>query len=200
MIFRRRGMLLVTVAAVVGCDMLKGGESAKDDSKDKPAGSGKATGAGASEQSPDKMAFFLGRKWGFACTFAMLGEADSVSKNMGQATTLAKGLGITAPTEPPKDGAIDAMRSPTLADEIKKKHGDKAAAAYGAGLAVTDAYFGANLDSPITSQLADLEKHARAAGIPESVWKAKLDAVKAAPSDEDGVKALASALEAHYQG
>lgn len=180
-------------------------QTKKDDNsdpKDKPAStaaSGETTAASAPEQSPDKMAFFLGRKWGFACTFAMLEQADSVTKNMGQATTLAKGLGINPPTEPSKDNAMEAMRSPTLYDEIKKKHGDKPAAAYSVGVSVTDAYFGANIDSDIKTQLAAVEKGAKDAGIPETVYKAKLDAVKAKPDDEDAVEALAGAFESHYR-
>lgn len=202
---RKTIVMMATVGLLCACD--KGSEQTKKDDdpagKDKPAAtaaSGETTAASAPEQSPDKMAFFLGRKWGFACTFAMLDKADAVSKNMGEVTTFAKGLGINPPTAPTKDGAIEAMRSPTLYDEIKKKHGDKTAAAFSVGVAVTDAYFGANLDSDIATQLAAVEKGAKDAGIPETVYKSKLDAVKAKPDDEDAVEALADAFEGHYRG
>jgi hypothetical protein len=181
--------LLLSVGA---CDALKGG--------DKEAGSGAPTSeTTAPKANPIAEAFMMGRKYGFSCVYALLGETASSEKAHGEAKLFGTALGVTTPPAPTKEGAMDAMRTSTVGDEIKTKHGDKAAAAYALGVALTDAFFGASIEADIATQLADIEKHARAAGVPESVWKAKLDALKT-KADADALEALAKDFTVHLKG
>ena len=197
MFTRRLVLVLAATGVLVGCPKKEtssddDGETKKDDDdKDKPE-------PAPAKVDNDALAFALGRKYAFACVFSLLDKADAAAKNIGSTTTSAKALGITPPTAPSKEGAMEAMRSSTLRDEIEKKHGAKAGAAYSLGITATDMFFGVALGSPISDQLTDSEKHARAAGIPEDAWKSKLDAAKATAT-EDTIGALNGVFDAHFK-
>ena len=143
------------------------------------------------------LGFLLGRKYAFACVFTLLDKSDAAAKNIAISEAAAKELGITPPSTPSKDGAMAAMRSSSVADEISGKHDAKTAAAYSLGVAATDLYFGVMLGSDVSSQLGDAEKHARAVGIPEEAWKSKLEAARTTAS-EDTINALTAAFDAHF--
>jgi hypothetical protein len=188
-----KAVLLVALIGAAGCE-----EKKSDAGGDAPAKATETAAAKPKQPAPEAGAFFMGRKYAFACTYAMLGEAAQAQKTHGEANTFATSIGVAVPPVPSKEDAMKAMRAPAPGDEIKKKHGDKASAAYALGVALTDAFFGANLEADIGPALAEVEKNAKAAGVPETVWKDKLDAVKAKAST-DGVTALARAFETHYK-
>lgn len=142
------------------------------------------------EASPDKDAFLMGRKMGFASSYALLDKGPEKDKALSEAATLAAALKVPAPAL--NDGGA-AM------NELKKAHNDKVAAAYLVGYYVTDAWFGAQLDADVSTPLGKVEENAKAAGIPDSVWKDKLEACRPKASDAT-VSALVKAFEGHFGG
>lgn len=178
-------------AAGAGC----GNKSSGDDS----GGPAAAAATQKPEFSDDAMAFMMGRKYAFACLYVRLDKAAEASSSIGAAKTIARALGVTEPSLPTKDGAFAALRAKAIPDAVSAKKGAKVAAVYSLGVAVTDAWFGAMLGSDPKPAIADVESHAKAAGTPESVYKAQLDAIKAKPTEE-GLKKLAQDLETHYKG
>ncbi len=176
---------------LLGCEDKSEG---KDDNKgdkgdDKPASEAKA--------SPADDAYSMGRKFAFACVFAMLDKADGVARNMAAVGAKAAALGVDAPSTPTKDGAMEMMRATSVAEAIDKKHDDKTGAAYRLGVTLTDLFFGVNLEADVSSQAADAGTHAAKAGVPASVYETQLAAVKAGASD-DTVSALNKALDGHF--
>src|SRR5687767_8508970 len=89
------GMLLLSVVA---CDRLQGGD--KGTSSSEPAGDT------APKANPVGDSFLMGRKYGFACVYALLDEAAASSKAHGEAKVLGTVLGVTTPPAPTKDGAM----------------------------------------------------------------------------------------------
>lgn len=164
---------------------------------DKSSSTSGSSGAGSSETKkkeagPEKDAFMMGRKLGYASAYELLKENDQLDKVMGEASAFAKTLGVAAPAKGDAMKARDAS-----AAEIQKKHGDKASAAFLLGFYVTDAWFGAELGAKIDVPLGEVEKNAKASGAPESVWRTKFDGQKAAATGK-GMEDLAKAFEEHF--
>jgi hypothetical protein len=209
--FSWQAVVAAAVLATVGCDEKKSsGDDATKTAPDKSAATGaKATEtAKAEEATAESGAFFMGRKFAFACTFAMLDKSAEAQKAHDEASKFGTTAGVTPPPLPSKDDAMKAMRSTAPAEELEKKHGEKAAAAYLLGVALTDAFFGASVEADIGPALAEVDKQARAAGVPESVWTQNYDAIKNADDiskfvqgkvNPAAVTDLAQAFEAHYK-
>ena len=189
------GLLVLGLAACEekGTDPAAPG-SGKSKSSSSPASSSTTSTSTAAapkpEASPDKDAFLMGRKMGFASSYALLEKGPEKDKALSEAATFAAALKVPAPAL--NDGGA-AM------NELKKAHNDKVAAAYLVGYYVTDAWFGAQLDADVNVPLGKVEENAKAAGIPDSVWKEKLEACKPKASDAT-VNALVNAFEGHFGG
>lgn len=188
---------LVSVAGL-GCkklqEKLTGGASGSSTSA--------STGAAAGQKpefTDDAIAFMFGRKYAFACLYAQLDKSTEANASITAARTLAGALGVAEPVLPAKSDGFRALRSKAIPDELTKKKSAKVSAIFSLGVAVTDGWFGALLGSDTATAVAEIERYAKAAGTPESVWKAQLDAIKAKAS-EDKLKKLALDLEAHYKG
>lgn len=192
-----RAVLGICVAALVfGAGCKKGSDAEASPSG---AAAGNAGGAAKPEFSDDAMAFMLGRKFAFACLYTQLDKPAEAQRAMSQAQVIAGGLGVTAPSLSPKSEGFKPLRSTAIPDELTKKKNAKVAAVYSLGVSITDAWFGAMLGSNISKVLTEIESNAKAAGLAESVYKTKLDAIKAKPTEEALAK-LAGDLETHYKG
>lgn len=192
------GICAAALLFVVGCKKDADAESAP------PSGApGSMAGTSGAAQKPaysdDAMAFMLGRKFAFSCLYTQLGKGAEASKSIDAAQVIARALGVTPPALPTKDEGFKPLRSSAIPGELTTRKSAKVAAAYSLGVTVTDAWFGAMLGSKIDGVLGELEQHAKAASVPEAVYKSQLDAIKAKPTD-DGLEQLASALEVHYKG
>ena len=185
----------LALAGAAGCD--------KSSEQSPAAGPGASTNptpsaAPKAEYSDEAVAFMLGRKYAFACLYTGLDKTSEANEALGAAQTLAGALGITAPTLPPKEGAFAALRAKTIPDELTAKKNAKISAVFSLGVAVTDAWFGSILGSDPSPALADFERNVAPAELPEDVYKAQLDDIKAAPTDTK-LEKLAADLEAHYK-
>ncbi|NUP07465.1 MAG: hypothetical protein HOW73_15555 [Polyangiaceae bacterium] len=159
------------------------------------AASSTPTGSSAVEAKkagPEKDAFFMGRKLAFSGAFELSGAKDKAGTALTEAQAFAKKLEVGTPS-----GSEDADIKLSAA-EIKAKHGEKAEATFLFGYYLTDAWFGAELGAKVDVPLERAAKNAAASGIPESVWKAKLDAIKAAPKS-DAIAALAKDIEVYFK-
>lgn len=214
-----RRSALVAMVCLVGCDQFgdkKSSKKKKDDDDDDDSDKKKKKKKGrddddgekekgkGGEEKPkaanlEKIAFFLGRAWGYACVFATLKNAESLEKNMKEAKIFADGLGVPLPAQPNDKNGIAQMRTSEIVAAIIKTHGKTTGNAYWCGLNLTDAFFGAGLGADISTQLADVEKSAKGANIPETVWRANLDAAKAASKKDAAVQTLSSGFEKHYR-
>jgi hypothetical protein len=147
--------------------------------------------------APDRAAFFLGRKFAFACTFVTFDEPTAAQRNMSEAKRYAESLAVALPPLPPKDKALEATAG--LKDAIAKAHGAPVVAAYALGVVLTDTFTTANLGADIGKLMEEIDQQARAAGVAEAVYRDALEALRAKPS-ADAAKALAQAFERHFMG
>ncbi len=146
-------------------------------------------------------AYALGRKWGMACTLALLGSQRESAARVRDSEPLAAALGIKLPAAPAKENALETMRDSELRKALKEKHGLAVALIYWCGMRVSDAFFGAALKADITEQLSDIELVAKKLKVPESVFADALTATRAAGQgkQEAPFKALSKALDAHFE-
>lgn len=150
------------------------------------------TAAAAKKAGPERTAFLMGRKLAFVGAFELTGAKDQSTKAMTEAGAFAKTLGVD-----PLSGSSMADVELTAA-EVKLKHSEKAEATFLFGYYLTDAWFGAELGAKVDVPLEKAAKNAAASGIPEAVWKSKLDAIKADPKG-DAIETLAKDIEAHFK-
>lgn len=192
MLTRRQALVFSAIAFAVGC-----GDKNKDKDDDKKSDDKKGSSSGSSETAPslDGTAYSMGRKFGSACSFAMLEKSAETATAMKQVNDFGKKLGLTEVAAPTKEEAMVKMRGSEVHDKISDA---KQKAAYRLGVTLSDAFLGSMLESDISSQVSDIKTHAQGAGVPESVYKAKHDAV-AAGANSDNVQALMKAFDGHYK-
>lgn len=143
-------------------------------------------------------AFMMGRNYGFAESQRLMDNQPEVAKKMKEVEPFAKVLGVDAPAAPTEAGSWKE-RGVSIASTIEKKRDPKTAAAFSLGFDVTMTWFGAMIGSDtVKDDLASIEALIKKCDVPESAWKAKFDAAKAAPT-EPNVKDLAKALEGHFK-
>lgn len=176
-------LLLVLLSLAAACDKQSTDAGATTSGK---VPSAATTSAKVSET---KSAFLFGRKLAFAGAFEISGAKDKSAQAMTETAAFAKTLGVDAPK------SSELAEKDRIYKLIEDKHGGKAAAHFGLGYYLTDAWFGAELGAKIDMPLAMAEANAQLSGIPESVWKDKLAAIKAAPKS-DAIAALAKDIEA----
>lgn len=185
-------LILAAVAlslALVGCKKDK-----KSDAKSDPAA---AQAPADPSFSQKKVAFGMGRKYGYTCAFTMLNKPAEAKETLATANTYGKGLGLAPVSAPSEADAIKAMRSQDIPGKIGAKHGPAVKAAYQLGITLNDASLGAALKTDISTQLRDVRTYALAAGVPEALWKSTLDTVTASPTSDNN-KALQRVFETHF--
>jgi hypothetical protein len=176
-------LVLVLMLLATACDKSSTPSGSSATASSEPSASAKA------QVSKEKTAFLLGRKMAFAGAFELSGAKDKSAQAMTEAAALAKALGIDAPKASNLDEKDKAYKA------LEEKHGGKAAAHLGLGYYLTDSWFGAELGAKVAMPLARAEANAQLSGIPESLWKEKLTAIKADPKS-DAIAALAKDVEA----
>jgi hypothetical protein len=196
-------VVLSAPVAGLGCkklaEKLTGGASGSSTVTSVSTGaSTSAVAAQKPEFTDEAIAFMFGRKYAFACLYAQLDKPTEANAAITTARTLAGALGVAEPVLPAKTDGFRALRAKTIPDELTKKKNAKVSAVFSLGVSLTDGWFGAMLGSDTATAVAEIERHAKAAGLPESVWKTQLDGIKA-KSSEDKIKKLAADIEAHYK-
>lgn len=136
---------------------------------------------GPKKPSEDVIAFKYGIRYADACIWATLGEPAKQAEDFEKAKILAEALGMPMPTAPSKDNGIQLMDGEVIANELKAKKGDKMAALFSLGTHIKVGLFGSILGSDTSGVIGKIETYAKASGIPESVWKADIEALKTSP-------------------
>jgi hypothetical protein len=172
------GLILISLVLIVGCsnqEKSSGGDPTKTElatSADSPA---------KKQIKDEAVAFMYGVHYADACIWAALDDPAKMKSSLASAKTLAAALGVPAPAAPTKENAIKLMDGEALIADLKAKKGEKITALFCLGAHSKMASFGSALGTDFSPELETIRKIALVAEIPESVWKAELEALKTSP-------------------
>ncbi len=133
--------------------------------------------AGPKMPSEEAIAFKYGIRYALTRMWATLGEPAKQNEDFEKAEILAERLGMPLPAAPSKEDRIKLMDGEAIANELKAKKGEKMAALFWLGTQTV-------LESDTSGVIAKIETYAKASGIPESVWKADIEALKVSPKGD----------------
>ncbi len=187
--------LVVLLALASGCDEVR----SRLGLGDAPAASTPTSPTDAKQTlTTTELAYAAGRKYGLACVLAMGEDAKAVELAYSEVTVAAARLGITPPERPSKDDAMDKLFGEGAFAELKEKHDRRVGFAFVLGMKLMEVRFGVGIGAEVAEPIDAIATLAARVPVPDAVWKAPVEALKAQPTKER-MSAVLAALDPYFR-